>query len=132
MSLHQVQPISPMMPKPSVKAVLRRKKRHQVWPLPNPPNRTRRSPSKSRMTMYRASGGHLKGRFIASGEIPVRKEIVPDKDKNACELPMYSRDLVVGSDRGIKNIVVFLTKPINAAGDPSILRFKNEPAGFTR
>ena len=39
-----------------VKAVLRRKKRHQVWPLPNPPNRTRRSPSKSRMTMYRASG----------------------------------------------------------------------------
>ena len=55
--------------------------------------------------------GHLKGRFIASGEIPVRKEIVPDKDKNACELPMYSRDLVVGSDRGIKNIVVFLTKP---------------------
>lgn len=55
--------------------------------------------------------GHLKGRFIASGEIPVRKEIVPDKDKNACELPMYSRDLMVGSDRGLKNIVVFLTKP---------------------
>ena len=55
--------------------------------------------------------GHLKGRFVVTGEIPKPKEIVPDKDKDACESPMYSRDLVVGSDRGIKNIVVFLSKP---------------------
>lgn len=55
--------------------------------------------------------GHLKGRFVVTGEIPKPKEIVPDKDKEACESPMYSRDLVVGSDRGIKNIVVFLVKP---------------------
>lgn len=55
--------------------------------------------------------GHLKGRFVVTGEIPKPKEILPDKDKEACESPMYSRDLVVGSDRGIKNIVVFLVKP---------------------
>lgn len=55
--------------------------------------------------------GNLKGKFVVDGDPPKPAEIIPDKDKEACELPMYSRALVVGKDGGLKNVVVFLKKP---------------------
>lgn len=55
--------------------------------------------------------GSIKGKFVATGKAPAPIELVPDKDKAACELPMYSRSLLVGKDGGIKNVVVFLKKP---------------------
>ncbi|MEE2642504.1 MAG: hypothetical protein VX768_17875 [Planctomycetota bacterium] len=55
--------------------------------------------------------GSIKGKFVAAGKAPSPAEIIPDKDKAACKLPMYSRTLMVGKDGGVKNIVVFLKKP---------------------
>ncbi|MEC9092634.1 MAG: hypothetical protein VX438_08020, partial [Planctomycetota bacterium] len=55
--------------------------------------------------------GNLKGKFVASGKPAAPAEIIPDKDKQACKLPMYSRTLLVGKNGGVQNIVVFLKKP---------------------
>jgi hypothetical protein len=55
--------------------------------------------------------GNLKGKFMASGKPAAPAEIIPDKDKQACKLPMYSRTLLVGKNGGVQNIVVFLKKP---------------------
>ena len=55
--------------------------------------------------------GNLKGKFIATGSAPKPVELNPDKDKAACELPMYSRQLLVDKDGGLANVVVFLKKP---------------------
>ena len=58
--------------------------------------------------------GNLKGKFIATGGAPKAVELVPDKDKAACELPMYSRQLLIDKDGGLANVVVFLKKPSKA------------------
>lgn len=58
--------------------------------------------------------GNLKGKFIATGDAPKAVELVPDKDKAACELPMYSRQLLIDKDGGLANVVVFLKKPSKA------------------
>lgn len=55
--------------------------------------------------------GSLKGKFIAKGEAPAPVKITPDKDIAACELPMFSRQLLISKDGGLQNIVVFLKKP---------------------
>ena len=54
--------------------------------------------------------GSLKGKFVAIGKAPEPAKIIPDKDKAACVLPMFSRALVVGKDGGLKNVVIFLKK----------------------
>lgn len=55
--------------------------------------------------------GSIKGKFVASGKAPEPAKIIPDKDKAACELPMFSRSLIVGKDGGVANVVIFLKKP---------------------
>lgn len=58
--------------------------------------------------------GSIKGKFVAVGKAPEPAKIIPDKDKEACELPMFSRSLLVGKDGGVKNVVIFLKKPTKA------------------
>lgn len=55
--------------------------------------------------------GTLKGKFIFVGDVPSRTELFPDKDKTECELPMYSRELLVGSNGSLENVVVYLNMP---------------------
>ncbi|MDG2467993.1 MAG: hypothetical protein P8M80_01825 [Pirellulaceae bacterium] len=55
--------------------------------------------------------GNLKGRFVVKGAAPAPVKIIPDKDLAACELPMYSRQLIISKDGGLKNVCIFMKKP---------------------
>lgn len=97
-----------------------------------PPSQTKKSPEKanqnnaakadskspgsnsdSKDTFADAPGdwGTLKGRFVVKGNVPQPIEITPDADQAACKLPMFRRDLIVSKEGGLKNVVIFLTKP---------------------
>jgi hypothetical protein len=55
--------------------------------------------------------GVFKGQFRVRGEIPQPKAIHPDKDQNACQLPMVSRNLLISPRGELQNVVIFLVKP---------------------
>ncbi|MDX1964236.1 MAG: hypothetical protein SFX18_13870 [Pirellulales bacterium] len=53
--------------------------------------------------------GTLKGRFVWDGEIPVQATLNCDKDSGTCcKEKILDESLVVGSDKGVANIIVFL------------------------
>jgi len=57
-----------------------------------------------------ANGGTISGVITFKGTPPVLKPIVVNKDKQVCgKAPIYSQDLVVGKNKGIRNVVVRLT-----------------------
>jgi len=57
-----------------------------------------------------ANGGTISGVVTFKGTPPALKPIVVNKDKQVCgKTPIYSQDLVVGKNRGIRNVVVRLT-----------------------
>jgi plastocyanin len=53
-----------------------------------------------------ASGGSVTGRVVLVGDAPQPKKLDVSKDKEKCGADKISEDLVVSSDRGIKNAVV--------------------------
>jgi len=56
-----------------------------------------------------AGWGNLKGQFVLKGGAPAARKIVADKDVAYCgKHDLVDESLVVGSDGGIQNIVVFL------------------------
>lgn len=55
-------------------------------------------------------GGSIKGAITYAGEIPPRQKLEITKDVNVCgKQPHYKEDLVVGSNKGLANVVVSLT-----------------------
>lgn len=53
--------------------------------------------------------GTLKGRFVYSGDIPTAGELKADKDVEVCgKHKLVSEELVVGADKGVANVVVFV------------------------
>ena len=51
----------------------------------------------------------IRGRFLLRGDVPVVKPLTIDKDIECCgRVPMLSEELVVGPDRGLANVVVFI------------------------
>lgn len=53
--------------------------------------------------------GTLKGRFVYSGDIPAASELKADKDVEVCgKHKLLSEELVVGADKGVANVVVFV------------------------
>lgn len=60
-------------------------------------------------TAQAAGWGDLSGQFILSGEAPKPKSLTPDKDVEVCgKHKLYDESLVIGPNKGIKNIVVYL------------------------
>jgi len=56
------------------------------------------------------NGGTISGVITFKGTPPVLKPIVVNKDKQVCgKTPIYSQDLVIGKNKGIRNVVVRLT-----------------------
>lgn len=78
--------------------------------------------SGSYMGMEVAGGGSIKGAVTYAGEIPAMQKLEITKDVNVCgKEPHYKQDLVVGSNKGLANVVVSLTnitqgKPLSALG----------------
>jgi len=57
-----------------------------------------------------ANGGSISGVVTFKGTPPAPKAIIINKDKQVCgKTPIYSHDLVVGKNKGIRNVVVRLT-----------------------
>jgi plastocyanin len=53
--------------------------------------------------------GTIKGKFVVKGDAPAAVELKPDKDVQVCgKNKLLSEELVVGADKGIQNIVVFV------------------------
>jgi hypothetical protein len=53
--------------------------------------------------------GDLKGRFVLDGDPPARVELDVNKDQEVCaKQKIYSEDLVVGEDKGIANVFIYL------------------------
>jgi plastocyanin len=53
--------------------------------------------------------GTLKGRFVYSGDAPVAAELKADKDVEVCgKHKLVNEELVVGADKGVANVVVFV------------------------
>ncbi len=66
-------------------------------------------------------GGSIKGTIKYDGAPPARKKLEITKDKEVCgKVEHLSEDLIVGSDKGIANVVVMLT---------NIKKGKKWPAG---
>ena len=62
------------------------------------------------MAMEVAGGGTIKGTITYAGEIPAMQKLEITKDVNVCgKEPHYKQDLVVGSNKGLGNVVVSLT-----------------------
>jgi plastocyanin len=57
-------------------------------------------------TVLAASGGTVTGRVVLVGDAPQPKKLQVSKDKEKCGTEKLAEDLVVSSDRGIKNVVV--------------------------
>lgn len=53
-----------------------------------------------------SAGGTVTGRVVLVGDVPQAKKLEVSKDKEKCGADKVSEDLVVSSDRGIKNAVV--------------------------
>ena len=57
-----------------------------------------------------SNGGVISGTVVFKGTPPTLKPIVIDKDPQVCgKTPIYPQDLLVGKDKGIRNVVVHLT-----------------------
>lgn len=53
--------------------------------------------------------GTLKGRFVYSGDAPAAAELKADKDVEVCgKHKLVNEELVVGGDKGVANVVVFV------------------------
>ena len=53
--------------------------------------------------------GTIKGKFVFKGEPPAASELKADKDVEVCgKHKLLAEELVVGADKGIQNIVVFV------------------------
>jgi plastocyanin len=53
--------------------------------------------------------GTLKGRFVLGGDIAVPAELTVDKDVEICgKHKLFAEELVVGDDKGVANVVVFV------------------------
>lgn len=53
--------------------------------------------------------GTLKGRFVYSGDAPAAVELKADKDVEVCgKHKLFNEELVVGADKGVANVVVFV------------------------
>jgi len=53
--------------------------------------------------------GTIKGKFVFSGDAPAAGELKADKDMEVCgKHKLFAEELVVGSDKGIANVVVFV------------------------
>ena len=53
--------------------------------------------------------GTVTGRFVFKGDAPSAAELKADKDAEVCgREKLFSEDLVVGADKGIRNVVVFV------------------------
>ncbi|MEO1993165.1 MAG: hypothetical protein ABGW78_14595 [Pirellulales bacterium] len=53
--------------------------------------------------------GSLKGRFVFAGDVPPVVELTADKDVEVCgKHKLVNEELVVGNDKGIANIVIFI------------------------
>lgn len=58
--------------------------------------------------------GTLKGVFKLGGSTPEKKALTIDKDTAVCSAngPVYSEDLVVGADGGIRDVLIFVSQPL--------------------
>jgi hypothetical protein len=62
--------------------------------------------------LQRTGWGTLRGRFVFDGAPPGPRSITPTKDLEVCgKHDLYDESLVVGSDGGLANVVVFLRSP---------------------
>jgi plastocyanin len=53
--------------------------------------------------------GTIKGRFVFKGDAPAAAELKADKDVEVCgKHKLLAEELVVGADKGIQNVVVFV------------------------
>ena len=53
--------------------------------------------------------GTIKGRFVYGGDAPAEKALTADKDVEVCgKHKLLNEELVVGADRGVANVVVFV------------------------
>lgn len=53
--------------------------------------------------------GSIKGRFVFKGDAPAAVELKADKDVEVCgKEKLFAEELVVGADKGIRNVVVFV------------------------
>lgn len=53
--------------------------------------------------------GTIKGRFVFGGDAPAAAELKADKDVEVCgKHKLVAEELVVGTDRGVANVVVFV------------------------
>ncbi len=56
-----------------------------------------------------AEWGTLKGRFVLTGDVPAAAALTVDKDLEVCgKHKLVSEEVVVGEDKGIANVVVFV------------------------
>ena len=55
-----------------------------------------------------AEWGNLKGKFIYDGTPPQPKPLDINKDPECCKVKHHDESLVVGPDRGIANVIVYL------------------------
>lgn len=56
-----------------------------------------------------AEWGTLKGRFVLSGDVPAAAALKVDKDVEVCgKHKLVSEEVVVGDDKGVANVVVFV------------------------
>jgi len=53
--------------------------------------------------------GTIKGKFVFKGDAPAAVELKADKDVEVCgKEKLFAEELVVGADKGIRNVVVFV------------------------
>ena len=70
--------------------------------------------------------GTLKGRFTFGGAAPAASELKADKDVEVCgKHKLLSEEMVVGADKGVANVVVFL-RDKNIKVHPDLAATKNE------
>jgi hypothetical protein len=83
----------------------------------------------SLQTAHAQQWGNLKGKFVFDGKAPEAKPLNINKDLECCKVKHTDEGLVVGTDGGIANIVVYLrtAKPkvhpdyANAGKEPAVL-----------
>jgi len=64
-----------------------------------------------------AAGGSISGRVVLRGDAPAPKKLKVTKDNAKCGAEKTTEDLVVSSDRGIKNAVVSVASVKGATGN---------------
>jgi len=64
-----------------------------------------------------ASGGTISGRVVLNGDAPAPAKLKVTKDNEKCGAEKVSEELIVSSDRGIKNAVVSVASVKGATGN---------------